>query len=381
MISARCALSDAKTHPMLCSACGAEMYHIDDMLVCEEGHTFKHAFEVSERTSTLQGSTKDKASQTKRAEKKRFPRKYARLIVFTSVFYEGQKFLGLENDVFLRLFLTLIKHENNDVISDYGIVSPVGLHVMMYLTKRCELEREYRPVLANEYMRYIRLFPLRKHVAFFAKEISRTSFKKGEMAINRASDYLNHIYNAIFRINSLLANKGLDPVQRDAILKMTKLLRNDMRMFFAYLDDILDSFCLAKSPSLVFYFKKFVYANVLDSIMFIPEIEICLFLYEYLTHFKVQVDCKEAAKKVLRKLNALDNGLFLTAELSASIAHHKSTNAAVMESFSGLDNEYARQSLKEFVADYLGINPNTFDEMRREKLKSISKVIDSAGGA
>jgi hypothetical protein len=366
---------------MQCSVCESEVRYIDNMFVCEEGHTFKHEFEVSEHTGAFRASRKVKALQPKIVEKKMFPKKYTRLLLFTCVFYESQKFFGLESDALFRLYISLIKHKGREITNDYRLVSPPGLHAIIYLTKRWEHERNYKAVFANEYMRYVRLFPYKKHVAFFSKEINKQSLKCISMSIDRGSDHLNHMYNVLFKINLLLANEDLDPAQKDAIRKMTTFQKNDMRIFFAYLDSILDSFCMPKSASLMFYFKKFVYSNCVDGIMFIPEIEICSFLYEYMMRFKIAINYEEAAKRVLEKLNAFENEQFLTPGLSASIERHRSTNAPVMESLYKTSDGYARRNLKEFIADYLGINVHNFDEIRLERMKGIGRVIDSIHNA
>lgn len=324
----------------------------------------------------MSARNKELLLKKKRLKKKVFEMKYGRTVLFTAMFCESQRFFGLKTDLLLQLYISLIKHRDKEILDDYGIISPYGLHVLIYLTKRHELESVYEPLLANEYMRYIRFFPYQRHLSLFSEKISNNSLENSQMGIKEPADYLGLMYNAFFSINSVSLDTDISSEQRNAIDSLAALQKNDMKVFFMYLYQILEDCCLEMSSQLVFYFKKFVYANSLDKTMFIPEIEICLFLYEYLTHFQVQVDYKKAADKILSRMTAFANTRLLTRELSKAIGEHKSTNAAAYDVLIYADERGSYSSLKEFISDYLGVRPVNFDKMRHRLLKNVNKALD-----
>lgn len=363
---------------MRCIICNSQVDYVDGMFVCEEGHTSGHSMEIPEKEGALR-STSSKSKELRRKKyqaKKSFEMKYGRIVIFTALFYESQKFFGLKTDLLLRLYVSLIKHKDKEILDDYGIISPYGLHVLIYLTKRNELENEYEPLLANEYMRYIRFFPYKRHLSFFSEKIRKDSLKNNQMWIKRYTDYLSLMYSVLFSINDISSSTDISSEQRNAIESLAMLQKNDMKIFFMYLYRILDDFCIDMSPQLVFYFKKFVYANNLDKNMFVPEIEICLFLYEYLNRFEVKIDYKEATNKILNRLTAFTNAKLQTKELSEAIKKHRSTDSAVYDVLVCEDEKGLYQNLKEFVSDYLGIKPYYFDKIRHKLLKSVNETLD-----
>eukprot|EP00866_Antonospora_locustae_P000838 jgi/Antlo1/838/1930 len=364
---------------MQCTICSSQVSYIDGMFVCKEGHISGHSMEISEIGGALRSASlrkKDFLSK-KHLAKKKFDMKYGRIVVFTALFYESQKLFGLKTDLLLRLHVSLIKHRDKEILDDYKIISPYALHALIYLTKRTELESEYIPLLANEYMRYIRFFPYKRHLRFFYEKISNVSLKNSRMRMERCTDYLCLMYKALFSMNKIVSYTDISTEQMNAFESLVQLQKNDMKMFFMYLRQILDDFCVEMTPQLVFYFKKFVYTNNLDKTIFVPEIEICLFLYEYLSRFTVQVDYKEATSRICTRLTAFANEKLLTKELSKTIHKHRCANSTIDDVFLSAGNKGQYKSLKYFVSDYLGIRPYFFDKLRYKMLKKVNDTLDN----
>lgn len=364
---------------MQCAICSSQVSYVDGMFVCEEGHISGHSMEISEREGVLRSvSSRKKDFQSKKQlAKKTFEMKYGRIVVFTALFYESQKFFGLKTDLLLRLHVSLIKHKGREILDDYKIVSPWALHALIYLTKRTELENEYTPLLASEYMRYIRFFPYKRHLSTISEKISEATLENSRMQIGRCTDYLSLMYKVLFTMNEIASCTDISTEQRNAFESLVLLQKNDMKMFFMYLHRIADDFCVDTPPQLVFYFKKFVYSNNLEKRVFVPEIEVCLFLYEYLSRFNVQVDYRGAASKIRARLAALANAKLLTKELSKAIHVHKKTNSAVDDLLLCADKKDQYSCLKAFVSDYLGIRPYLFEQLRYKMLRKVNETLDN----
>lgn len=361
---------------MLCTVCFSKVNCVNGVFTCEEGHTFEHTMEVAERSGTTQSSIKDKESQTKKPHKQAFPKSYCRLVLFTAIFYEGLSFFELRNDDLLRLYIQTISHKGKEIIDDHGLVSVYGLYAIMYLTKRCEIEREDKPLLAAEYMRYMRFFPYKRHLKFFSSKIDKGSLKNVGMHIKRNTDYTSHLYNALSKLNKVFSRKNLAPDQKNAILKICRHQRSDKKIFFAYLDTVVEDFGLEKSPQLVFCFEKFVYTNNVQERVFSPEVEISTFLYEYMCHFDIIPDYGKIAKQLVERFIRLKRPRLLTKKLKKAIKTHRESNQAIEEAYLKRVASHRYESLKAFVSDYLGVPPDRFDKMRHRTLRNVENAIE-----
>ena len=365
--------------PMLCTICSSEVRYVDNMLVCVEGHAFEHEMEVSEHAGTgvLQSSMRDRRSQHRHVQKKRLPQKYARLVVFTALFFTAQEFFGLKTDLLFRLHMATMVHRDRNIVSDHGIVSAPALYALLYLTKRHELEQSYRTVFAHEYMRYLRFFPYEEHLGAFSSKLARgTSLKRGPLRLARYSELVLLVHNSISRMNDIGTQENTGQEHKDAIKKIAEAQKKDMRLFFAYLDEILGDLSIPKTPELVFYFKKFVYANKLGGIIFVPEVEICTFLYEYLLRFGPEIDYRRALEEMHSRYDLLDRECYLEGKVRELISKHKSTNSPAMHAISQFNGAGTYDNVKDFISDYLGVTPGKFDSLRRRTLEVVNDTIE-----
>ncbi|KCZ77925.1 hypothetical protein H311_01056 [Anncaliia algerae PRA109] len=289
----------------ICDLCESEINCIDGVYICEEGHVLSHTQEVVEYTAQNTTNTQNIRSRTLQKKKTDFAKckyqpLYKKLLLLYSVFKESMEFFGLKNDKIFHLIASLIKSEGKKVKNDYHLLKSEMFYVIVYFTKKHELEERNKILMINEYFEFMLEFPFYSVLKMKAEILGITN-KEMQRLFKKQRIYFSNVLLLMHRLEDL-KNEKLNNKQRLALNTIFNLNLIDLKTAFAYLKVILNDFEHTKDSRLTFYFRKFVYFVFTEDKIIIPDLCISIFLSEYFIFFNIKFDSKILLSNFLNRI-------------------------------------------------------------------------------
>ncbi|KAG5860119.1 hypothetical protein KMI_03g05700 [Encephalitozoon hellem] len=319
---------------IFCETCGSPLEIIENDYICSEGHTIKNRVELlDEGASTLLDGSSSRV-KPKRLLFKKYGQDYMELLGFYILFNDIGEHLHVKSPKYFNIFVDFIKEGPHKTLSK-SLLTFTTLRALTYYSKRIEMEAEGKTYLYMDYYKDMMTYPYeeRKNAKLADLGITNSNIlpirfeSTGMVPVYRILRFFgernvrlqkNRSYG---RFVTFYGETGvLDKEAENRKACFREDLRRDYEMFFKYLQRICDIFMLEITEDLEKKFKGFFYMLDFTNTIYIPEVEVSVFLYIYIMNHKKDFN-------VLRAIRNLDEILrepYCT--LPEEIGHAKSEN-------------------------------------------------------
>lgn len=271
---------------VICETCGSNFNIYDGVYICDRGHTLQHGYEVVEQqftSSSIRKSIK-KENKTSRDLYEEIKQIFEIKTNYIYKLYYKVKYLKMEINIFLSIiyYSKRIEEENigktylfsefMDTLDKNNIIELLKIRAKEYKLKKFILKGN------NEFIISKCLQRLKKFANTNYRVSKRIEYKRvdirGKQRIEKKSKFKEYEYQ--------------DKVCRKKIL-FVKAARKDLRTLEKYFKKIIEILEFDLPEESILYFRKFVYITDLNDDIFIPEIIISAFLFQYIYSKNIRI--------------------------------------------------------------------------------------------
>ncbi|ORD96625.1 hypothetical protein HERIO_1460 [Hepatospora eriocheir] len=327
---------------LTCEVCGEQMNQIDDLLVCENGHTITSTLIVNDHTQKSLGkkqvvkkvkakkvlTVRNKDKTPEQLEKEKNIRYKTSLMLINDIFDELIKKKVIKSKIIFKYFtgffenasppifmnvseirktslnddfyLRSKKFSNCDTLNIPTFFGISDLYTILYLQMRHEREKEGRVLLFTEFFTFINSLLF---LDVFKKFTKKHRLKSGNQIINWGIEKFKAIViieeklkfygnydnsKPYYDCSYIKAESGVISIKIQRIKFLIRSTINySTEMAKTYVDCFIKEFNIeevVEKKQLYFYLYKLVYTRD-SNLIFVPEIEYLVFIYLYLHSF------------------------------------------------------------------------------------------------
>lgn len=283
---------------MKCEICGTVYRRVDTFLICEQGHTLQNTLEVANDDSYF--PLKVKKIRAKKKEKKIFKSSgchLMRMVLMKLLFEEAREYFGLPNDNVFKYFTGFFEFRKTKLETCVE-VSKNEFFVLVYLSKRIEVEKQGKPYFIKDCREDFRNFDISTRLLLIKNrfpsleppcyEFLKTSFNVSPLSIKHRVAELTDIYmypkpySDIHGSENGIFEESIEFCKHN----IRRNIRNDLEMSRLYFGSICKFYNVPMVPKLRLYFEKFVYTSDPNQVH-IPEYDFTLFVASYYINKKI----------------------------------------------------------------------------------------------
>ncbi|TBT99053.1 hypothetical protein CWI39_2164p0020 [Hamiltosporidium magnivora] len=413
----------------VCEICNTEFVCYDGVYVCQSGHTQALTQEVNEEVLAISRNafSSKHIKETNDYVLEGKPPIYKKLLAFIISYKELKKCLQFESDTYLKIYLKMCNFDPAMSRKCTLTFRFSYLVDVLYYSKRVHEEKKGKTFFYSSFRKFIDKIPFQifleqiekeyrislkddtyvlitgrdvrsaKNCHIFVKYLGNARYPYKYMYDHKVDKFLlkpkeeierikkrNKIIKSIIRRNKRRKNKiplneklkilSIPKRKLDSDLRHREIFRKGIRRDFemqnTYFNEISRIFGIEVTEDLNIQYHKFY--SMLDHryIVFIPEFEICGFLYVYLSHKKISFNEKAAIENLKKRglLNDLNPESYLNSlKIKGYFASDKSlvefAEKPVEKEIKDceLDDEDIYENLKTLMCSFLFLSKRIFD--------------------
>lgn len=287
---------------MNCEICGAKYRKVDTFLICDQGHTLQNTLEVA-NDDGQSVPLRIRRVRIARREKKIYRSSgchLMRMVLMRLLFDEAREHFGLPDDNVFKYFTGFFEFKKTKLETCVDVTKN-EFFVLVYLSKRMEMEKEGRPYTIKECKEDFKRFDITTRLLLIKNrfpaleppcyEFVKTPFNLSPATVKHRVAELTDMYmypkpyghahgseNGIFE-------EGIEFCKHN----IRRQIRNDLEMAWLYFKPICEFYNVPLEPKLRLYFAKFIYVSDPGQVH-IPEYDYVLFLASLYVNKKVLED-------------------------------------------------------------------------------------------
>lgn len=314
---------------IFCEICHTKFKCINGEYICQEGHISQTKLEIADDIHVSSRSQKQKIKINLEFN---YCFNYKKLLLYKLIFIEVLNYFNCSSTKYFDYLLNFYNgnRDNVDLIIDLNYTH---LIILVYLTLR-----EKQNIFFIKVINQFKNFKLLDRANYYKKILNLKNCADAKLGLSMKKFRLINIYRILKQLGE--PNYFLKKYKKKIILKAyicSPLIEYNKQFFRQFVPETNEFFekvlfvlCIKKTEKVEKYFKKYIKLRDLNSTIFVPEEEICKYLYLFNQHEKLVIDFKQAninlknfEKKIIKsseetKCNSLIDLICLFCKISES---------------------------------------------------------------
>lgn len=278
---------------ILCEICHTSLKCVNGEYICQEGHISQTKLEIADDVHV---STRSQKQKVKKILEFNYCRNYKKLLLYKLLFIEMLEFYDCSSSKYFDYLLNFF-HGNRQKVDLNIDLNCVYLIILLYFSIR-----EKRNIFFIEVVNHFKNFKLTERAEYYQKILNLEKsgdYNFGLLMKKYRLININRVVKQLGEPNYYLRRKNnkyfVKSMTYSPLVEYNKqFFRQFVPEINEYFEKVLNVLCIKKTTNLEKFFQKYIKLRDLNSSIFIPEEEICKYLFIYNQHEELEIDIKQA---------------------------------------------------------------------------------------